>query len=286
MNGLIVIQPGFWTSVQDAGRFGYAHLGIPQSGVMDRSAMAMANGLLNNRPDAAVIECTLKGPVVAFEKDSHFVITGGGVTADCAGKTVKHSAVAFAKAGDHLNIGAVSRGSRVYLAVAGGIMTEKVLGSRSMYAPLTAPKLEKKDFLPIGRSRYGAIKGAKLKSIVSNISGDKPEALCLKVFKGPEYQWLSLDQRQALLRPNNVSKYLNRMALQFEKKLQHHMPDMHTAPVIPGTIQCTPDGSLIALLYDCQTTGGYPRVLQLTSESLNSLGQLQADDKVYWELLS
>jgi biotin-dependent carboxylase-like uncharacterized protein len=286
VNGLIVIQPGFWTSVQDAGRFGYAHLGIPQSGVMDRSAMAMANGLLNNRPDAAVIECTLKGPVVAFEKDTHFVITGGGVTADCAGKTVRHSAVAFAKAGDRLHIGAVNKDSRVYLAVAGGIMTEKVLGSRSMYAPLTVEKLEKKDFLPIGRSQYGAIKGAKLRSIVSNISADRPEAICLKVYKGPEYEWLSSDQRQALLRPTIVSNHWNRMALQFEQKLLHQMPEMHTAPVIPGTIQCTPDGSLIALLYDCQTTGGYPRVLQLTPESMNLMGQLQAGSKVYWELLS
>ncbi len=286
MSGLKIIQPGFWTSVQDHGRFGYAHLGIPQSGAMDKKAMLMANGMLNNSPDAAVLECTLKGPEIVFERDTAFVITGGSVCAMYAGKTVMNNRVAWAKAGDRLNIGAVRSGCRAYLAVAGGILTKEVLGSRSMYAPLTASTVKKDDFLAIGNSAYGTSKGAKIKMEDSSGGGNKPESTCLQVYKGPEYKWLSSGQRKKLLQPTKVSRHWNRMALQFEKKLQHQMPEMYTVPVIPGTIQCTPDGSLIALLNDCQTTGGYPRVLQLTIESMDRIGQLQASDKVYWELLS
>ena len=285
MSSVEIIRPGLWSSVQDLGRFGYTHLGVPHSGVMDSASAVFANGLLNNPENAAVLEFTLSGPQLRFNGDSFFVLSGGLVQASCDGQGIARNEVAFAKAGAVLKIGAITTGSRGYLAVAGGFKTAKMLGSRSMYAPLTQAKLKKGDILPMGSSGYGQVKGAKIKGGLSSILPKKNQKIILEVYKGPEYDLLSSSEQEALLQPVRVSKLWNRMALQFEEKLQHGLPEIKTTTVLPGTVQCTPDGSLIVLLNDCQTTGGYPRLLQLAKSSLAVIGQLQTTDKVFWRLL-
>ncbi|MER6985214.1 biotin-dependent carboxyltransferase family protein, partial [Streptomyces carpinensis] len=128
---LTVVRSGALTTVQDAGRRGHAHLGVPRSGAMDAPAMRLANRLLGNDPDAAVLETTLTG--CALRPDHGVTVVAGGapcpVTVD--GRPVAWGAPVHVPAGALLNLGAVTAGVRTYLAIAGGVAAEPVLGSRS-----------------------------------------------------------------------------------------------------------------------------------------------------------
>lgn len=284
MSSIKIIHPGFYTTVQDAGRKGFAHLGVPESGAMDQDAYQLANVLLNNEQGAAVLECTLQGPQIYFEVDTAFVITGGTTIASLDGVTVVHGAVAFAKAQQTLHIGSVSSATRCYLGFAGGIESKRVLGSRSMYAPLTKVAVTKGEELPLGVSSYGKKKGARLKYTMPILAHDVDLIYEITAFEGPEFRRLSAKQQQDCMSVFTVSKHWNRMALQLEEQLPNAFDPMITAPVIPGTVQLTPSGTFIVLLRDCQTTGGYPRILQVSEEGVNGLGQLQKGDRIRWKL--
>lgn len=284
MSSLQIIQPGFYTTVQDAGRRGFAHLGVPESGAMDQDAYRQANSMLNNQPRAAVLECTLMGPTICFEMDTAFVITGGLTKAFLDGEPVVQGVVAFAKAQQTLKVGAVQSGTRCYLAFAGGIESKLVLGSRSMYSPLTPFRVTKGEELPIGNSNYGNQKGARLKVLTSSIKPTIDTTIEITAYKGPEYSKLNKEQEKECLKVFTVSKHWNRMALQLEEPLKNNFDAMITAPVLPGTVQLTPSGTLIVLLRDCQTTGGYPRILQVSEAGINGLSQLQKGDQFRWKL--
>ena len=284
MSSFQIIQPGFYTTVQDAGRRGFAHLGVPESGAMDQEAYHLANVLLNNKPGVAVLECTLVGPQIRFEIDTAFVLTGGLTRAILDGEPVAHGVIAFAKAQQILRVGAIQSGARCYLAFAGGIESKLVLGSRSMYSPLTPFRVAKGEELPLGNSNYGNQKGARLKVLKSTAEVIKDTISEISAYKGPEYSKLSKEQEQEFLRVFTVSKHWNRMALQLEEPLINDFATMITAPVLPGTLQLTPSGTLIVLLRDCQTTGGYPRILQVSEAGLNGLSRLQKGDQFRWKL--
>ena len=284
MNSLQIIQPGFYTTVQDAGRRGFAHLGVPESGAMDQDSYRRANALLNNQPGVAVLECTLVGPQIRFEMDTAFVITGGFTQAILDGEPVVHGVVAFAKAQQILKVGAIQSATRCYLAFAGGIESKLVLGSRSMYPPLTKFRVMKGEELPLGNSSFGNQKGARLKVLKSSIKTTIDTIREIPAYKGPEYLKLNKAQEEECLKVFTVSKHWNRMALQLEEPLRNDFDTMITAPVLPGTVQLTPSGTLIVLLRDCQTTGGYPRILQVSEAGLNGLSRLQKGDQFRWKL--
>lgn len=284
MSSIKIIHPGFYTTVQDAGRKGFAHLGVPESGAMDQDAYQLANALLNNTQGAALLECTLQGPQIFFKVDTAFVITGGTTRASIDGVAVVHGAVAFAKAQQTLHIGSVCSGSRCYIGFAGGIESEQVLGSRSLYAPLTAVAVTKGEELPLGISNYGKKKGARLKYLAPARAYDVDKIYEIPTYEGPEFKRLNAGQQEDCLGVFTVSKHWNRMALQLLEQVPNVFEPMITAPVIPGTVQLTPSGTLIVLLRDCQTTGGYPRVLQVSEEGMNGLGELQKGDRFRWKL--
>lgn len=281
-----IIQPGFYTTIQDGGRRGYAHLGVPESGAMDQEAYQLANALLNNQPDAAVLECTLQGPEIRFDSDTYIVVTGGITEATLDGKPFIHGAVAFAQAQQLLKIGAIVEDVRCYIGIAGGIASPTILKSRSMYAPLTNFSLKKGEVLSLGVSNYGKTKGARIKPLTFSPEKSTASLPEITVYPAPEFGLLNTKQQQDCLKPFTVSKYWNRMAVQLEEPLPNTLKSMITAPVIPGTVQCTPSGILIVLLRDCQTTGGYPRILQVSKEGLNVLSRFQKGDRFRWKLLS
>lgn len=129
-----VIKPGLATSVQDLGREGYYHLGIPPSGALDQYALSAANQLVGNPAGAAGLECTLLGPELVFTRDALVAVCGAHMTPRVDGVDM-HLDTAFAvKAGQVLRFDFPKAGARAYLAVAGGIDVPLVLGSRSTYA--------------------------------------------------------------------------------------------------------------------------------------------------------
>ncbi len=266
-----VLNAGFFSSIQDSGRIAYQHYAVPVSGVMDSRAAAIANALIGNNQDAAVLEITMSGPRLEFETDTAIVITGANMNASVNKKKVEYNRMIAIKTGDVLSFGTLVSGFRSYLAISGGFQTKEVLSSRSMYQGITEYRsIRKGDVLNANQELTITTKQfAGLKIDDSYI--EKSE---LKVFEGPEFDRLSETQKKQLFeKAFTISKENNRMAYQLDEPLNNNLEPILTSPVLPGTVQLTPSGKLIILMRDCQTTGGYPRVLQLSEMAINTLSQ-------------
>ena len=108
----------------------------------------------------------------------------------------------------------------------------------------------------------------------------------IEVYKGPEFKYLGKDQQNLIEKKIfQISSLNNRMAYQLKEKFTHSLPQIWTSPVIPGTVQCTPDGSLIILMRDSQITGGYPRLLQLTESSIQLISQKTTNSEIRFQIL-
>lgn len=278
-SSLEILNPGFFTTIQDGGRSGYAHLGVPESGVMDKGAFQLANALLNNDTNDAVLECTLVGPKIQINADTQFVITGANASASLDRKIVRQGVPLLAKANQILTLSKITEGSRCYVAFAGGLKSQVVMGSRSWYKPITTQAfLIKGMTFPIGVSHFGSLKGAHLKT--ARFETNEVIIPTIEVYRGPEFSKLTKAQQSSLLCTTyTVSNLWNRMAIQLVETIENSLKSIHTSPVIPGTVQLTPSGKLIVLMNDCQTTGGYPRILQLSKSALNLLAQMQQGDQ-------
>jgi len=268
---LRVLKSGFYTTLQDTGRFGFRTYGVPVSGIMDSYSGQFANALLGNNEGDAVLEMTMLGGAFQFTTPSIIAISGAHMEAKLNDAAVKHNSAVPVNTGDILSFGRTTKGIRTYLAIKNGFKSQKVLGSRSQYKPITNSNvLSKNDTVA-----YDALEetfqssNATVKFNDSIFTNETLEA-----YKGPEFDRLTDAQKHNLLHKTlNISKFNNRMAYQLKPLLTNHLEPILTAPVLPGTVQLTPQGRLIVLMRDCQTTGGYPRVLQLTEASIGALAQ-------------
>ena len=279
-----VINPGFYTTVQDLGRFGYQDYGVPISGVMDCYSARFANALLNNNENDAVLEITMTGPTLQFHNYTSICISGVDMSPELNSLSIKLNSAIAVKPNDILSFGKLKYGFRSYLAVAGGFQSEIRLNSRSMYRNVTSRfKIEANDELTI-------------KEIVPKVS-DKHASLkfnsemftsnSIEVFKGPEFELLSSSQQERLFNQEfTISNLYDRMAYQLEESFKNNLEPIITSLVLPGTVQLTPSGNLIVLMRDCQTTGGYPRVLQLSEASINALSQKFKGHSIRFKLLA
>ncbi|WMI67540.1 biotin-dependent carboxyltransferase family protein [Mangrovimonas sp. YM274] len=277
-----VLKSGLYTSVQDLGRFGQASFGVPMSGVMDMQSAKFANVLLGNPEHAAVLEITMVGPELEFTEATSICIVGAEMSPKVNGAAVKNNMAINVFKGDRLTFGRLQKGMRCYLAVLGGVQTESVLGSRSMYWPVTLQsRLEKGDELKLVEMKKHSLE----RHAVVRFDDSYVVSETLEVFEGPEFNELSKEQQTILFSKTfTISNHNSRMAYQLNETLQNSLNAIITAPVLPGTVQLTPSGQLIVLMRDCQTTGGYPRVLQLTEASINSLAQKTTGNTIRFRL--
>ncbi|MGM0634914.1 MAG: biotin-dependent carboxyltransferase family protein [Bacteroidota bacterium] len=266
-----IIQTGLLTSVQDFGRFHYAAYGCPVSGAMDNYSAKFANLLLNNQIDDAVLEATLQGPTIKFEQNTRVAVAGLGakILLNKKAKTI-NTAFSVSK-GDTLSVPQVTEGNRVYISFAGGIQTNEVLGSRSFYASINpADKIKK------GAKFKITSKKLQQKELNANLSFDASlySTQQVEVYPGPEFSLLPESIQQQITESSfSISKENNRMAIQLNELIDNEMKPILTGPVLPGSVQLTPSGKLIVLMKDAQTTGGYPRVLQLSQSGINQISQ-------------
>jgi biotin-dependent carboxylase-like uncharacterized protein len=276
-----VLKPGFLTSIQDKGRFGYRHSGVPISGAMDEVSSDMANALLGNSKDAAVMEITLSGPELLFESDTTIAISGAMMSPTINDNELFNDEVYRIKAGSILKFGKLVRGIRCYLAVSGGFNTKKVLGSRSWYFSVTGVEvLSTGKRLPIAENRSLNKNPDLTAAMVHNYNSS-----VIEVEQGPEFDLLSEAQKAQLFNGIfNIAKENNRMAYQLKQQIYKHTYSILTSSTLPGTVQLTPSGKLIILMKDAQTTGGYPRILQLTEASIALLSQKSTSDEVDFTL--
>ncbi|GAA4303817.1 biotin-dependent carboxyltransferase family protein [Aestuariibaculum suncheonense] len=250
---------------------------------MDRYSAGLANIILGNAPDLAVIEMTVMGGVFQFDSDTVICVTGADMSPKLNGETIPQNLPVKIVTGDVLSFGKLRKGVRCYVAVLGGLLSEKILESRSMYQGVTKQSvLLKNDIIEITTSSSFLI----IKNALVKLKDEVFENDYLEVFKGPEFDLLTKNQQTFLMSNSfSISKNNSRMAYQLEECLENVLEPIITSPVLPGTVQLTPSGQLIILMRDCQTTGGYPRVLQLKESSINVLAQKFTGDKIQFNLL-
>lgn len=278
---LKVLKSGFFTTLQDEGRFGYRDKGVPVSGVMDKGAVRKANRLLENEGNACVLEITMTGPTLQFEVDSFIVLAGAEMSATLNNQPINNYRIYKVVAGDLLSYGRLTQGFRGYLAIKGGFKSQSVLGSQSQYFPITSS----------GRvSDNETLEYLETSSFDPKISELKIDSLfeetVLEAYKGPEYGILKNEHLETIFfKEFAVAKEYNRMGYQFEERIKEHKVSMLTSATLPGTVQITPSGKLMVLMKDGQTTGGYPRILQLSENAISILAQKKFGDRIAFKLV-
>lgn len=273
-----VLQPGLFSSIQDLGRFGYQKFGVPQSGVMDRYAMRICNLILGNPEDTSVMEITLQGPQLKFHVPASVCISGADLSPSVNGEAIQQNEIIELGQGAILKFGARRSGCRAYLGISGRFLEESLMGSKSWYEGLTADFRLKKGMRLCFESEI--IRNTQTHSALK-IDEDYLSSDVIEAYAGPEFERLSKEQAEKLLSSSfKTDKNSNRMAVQLKESLENELKPITTGPVLPGTVQLTPSGKIIILMRDCQTTGGYPRVLQLSEYGQQVLAQRLPGEKI------
>ncbi|WP_397445468.1 biotin-dependent carboxyltransferase family protein [Polaribacter sp. R77954] len=268
---LKVLKAGFYTTIQDKGRFGFASKGVPVSGVMDAYAADLANGILNNSLDAAVLEITLGACLLEFTKPTLICVTGGDFSPKINNHAILLNKRIVVEKGAVLSFGKVNYGVRCYLAVKGGFLSEVKLNSRSFYPNITKDFiLRKKDAI----SYMPCLSDLNSSKSIVKMNKTHFESARIECYQGPEFDLLNAHQQKKICTQIfSISNDNSRMGYKLNEEITNNLPQILTTSVLPGTVQCTPSGKLIVLMRDCQVTGGYPRILQLTAASINMLAQ-------------
>lgn len=283
MGTIRVLAPGLLSTFQDSGRKGFRKFGVPLSGAMDAYSYRLANILLDNPEDTAVLEITLQGPSLQFDCTTMISLVGADMSAFINDRAVVRNKVIEIRKGDQLSFKKLISGCRIYLAIKGGFEVDRILDSYSYY-PGVADKNILKQGMVFDIVEYSANVGlnASVKIDPDHLSSSE-----IHVQRGPEFELLSEHQLESLFsKPFSVSSRNNRMGYQLEGNPIDLPKDfnMLTSVTIPGTVQLTPAGNPIVLMRDCQTTGGYPRILQLTEMGINRLAQKKTNDLIRFQL--
>lgn len=267
---IIVESPGFYTTVQDRGRYGFRHLGVPVAGPMDHQAFDLANALLPHANDACVFECTLIGPSLILEEEVRFVVTGAPIAILLNGVALVMNKVYCAPKNSKLELGKVLNGMRSYLRLEAELIIPVVLKSKSFYMPITSQRsIAKGDVLSYTSRTLTAEKNNAQLRVVDDYISSK----ILEVSPGPDWALLTNKQQQQLMDEPHRVEAQNRMGYRLTSSVKVNAPALLSQLVVPGMVQLTPGGKLLVATADCQVTGGYLQVVQLDASSLNSLVQ-------------
>jgi antagonist of KipI len=266
---LHVVEAGLSTWVVDCGRENYRSLGVPVGGAADRAALALGNGLVGNRPDAAALEINLAGPTLRAGCRLACVLHGAPFELFSDRKRLRPGWTFTLELGETVSVRGTSSGLRGYFCVRGGILASPILGSRSSLQPVGAGT-----DLPCSA---GAI---HYRSLPPNPLADADPTL-LRVLPGPQVDWIvgqGLHDRAFRVKPAS-----NRMGLRLQgEPFALPQKQLVSEPVCPGSVQVTGDGQCIVLGVDGQTIGGYPKIAQVISADLDKLGQLRPGEDIHF----
>lgn len=279
---ITVLKPGLQTTVQSRPRIGLRHQGVPGGGAADPLSLALANRLVGNAWDAPALEATLLGPALHIDSDCAFAITGASCAATLDGREVASHETVIARAGDELHLGPAQTDARTYIAFAGGIEADNVLGSASTnlqagFGGHGGRALQSGDVLPVAGGDPPAMETPP----EFRMPGSSSRAL--RTCVAAETGLLDPASIAALFDTNwIVDRRADRMGLRLDGPALHvaSAGRMPSAAVFPGTIQCPEDGSPYILSVDAGTVGGYPRIAQVARVDRHVLGQLRPGDHV------
>ncbi|MCR8938454.1 biotin-dependent carboxyltransferase family protein [Brevibacillus laterosporus] len=301
-----VIKPGLLTLIQDQGRFGFRKYGVVTSEAMDPMALRIANMLVGNAEQLATLEMTLTGAELAFEHDSLIAITGADLSFTINGERLPMWRPIFVRSGTVVKGGGCRTGCRAYLAIAGGIEVEQVLGSRSTYARAgmggyQGRSLQAGDYISVGEPAnvtraflekwYNKL--AKQTSLRSWTSVDwSVSADCLatyrrnpqvRISRGTHFSLFTSESQQNLFQsPYKITPQSDRMGYRLQGAMLDLVEpiELLSEAVAFGTIQVPAEGYPIILLADRQTTGGYPRIGQVATVDLPILAQMKPGEEI------
>lgn len=274
-----VVNPGMFSTIQDAGRFSYQTFGFSPSGVLDYRAHKLANRLLGNEDDAAVLEMTLLGVELQAQKDIVISTSGAEASVTIDGNRYNHGTAIKLMKGETLKVGKCENGSRTYLAALGGFDVPEILGSRSTHT----------------RSGIGGFEGRTLKSgdVLKAAGGDFSDGLkqirtfesdnIIRIIPGQQYDRFEEDvQRKLFSSEYTITKDSDRMGVRLDgpglQTDEGH--DVLSEPTQLGSIQVPKNGQPIILLNDRQTAGGYARIATVALADIPKLVQKSPGEKL------
>jgi len=278
-----VISPGPLATIQDLGRPGQAALGVGPSGAADRGAQRLANRLVGNAEDAAVIEATLGGLRLRFAAPALIACTGAIGPVLINGRAVGMNAPVEVPVSAEVALERSSTGLRRYLAVRGGIDVPPVLGSRStdLLSGLGPPALTSGDWLPIGRMTAG------FPEVDVAPVALPPNRLVLTALRGPRDDWFTPSSLAALSgRAWTVSPDSNRIAVRLtgpvlERAVGGELP---SEGLLRGAVQVPPNGQPVLFLADHPVTGGYPVIAVVDEAGVDLAAQARPGNVVHFRL--
>jgi len=282
-----VLAPGPYATVQDLGRQGHAHLGVPSSGAADAASLRLANRLVGNPEGLAGIELTFGLARLRFAAGAWVALAGAPCPVGSTGSTARDPGMGapfWVPEGGEVRLGSPSWGLRTYLAVRGGIAVEPVLGSRSTdsLSGLGPPPLRPGTVLPVG-----VVDG--LGDILVDLAPPRPpRPAVLRVLSGPRADWFVPGALAALCGgPYEVSQDSNRVGVRLRgpELARAKEGELPSEGMVTGAVQVPPSGQPIVFLTDHPPTGGYPVIAVLAEADLAVAAQLRPGDEVRFSAL-
>jgi len=287
---LKVVNPGLQTTLQASPREGFRHKGVPSCGPADPLSMALANRLVGNALDAPSLEITLSAASFKFTRKSLIALTGGQAEITLNGNSLLRFQKYTVNSQDIINIKALSKGARIYLAIAGGFQADTWLGSRSTYLPAglgghQGRILQPDDEIHFNYSDSHPLNATQGLITPSNLRPFVGHSWMLRAAPGPDINLLSKGEADLYKKTFTLSNRASRMGAELDGhpltlKSDGRLP---SAAVFPGTVQCPPSGKPFVLMADAGTTGGYPRIAQIIRADRHMLGQIRPGDRIQFK---
>ena len=290
MNVFSVLTPGGYTTIQDQGRFGYQHMGIPITGALDVFAFHSANLLVANPQNAAAMEITVMGPRLEILAEADLAVTGAEIGMTLNDQPIDTWRSFSVKPGDILDIQQVKSGCRAYLAVNGGIDVPEVMGSRSTYVGGSiggyhGRLLQPGDVIQCGRDQ--GLTGSR--QMPAELIPVYPSELTIRAVPGPQDDFFQKGLEVLFQSDFMVSTKADRMGYRLQGsavKIRKGMPkSIISEPTMPGGIQIPPDEQPIILMVE-QTVGGYTKIATVISVDLPKVAQATPGDTIRFEKVS
>lgn len=290
MDVFSVLTPGAYTTVQDNGRYGYQQMGIPVSGALDSFAFRVANMLVGNSVNCAVLEITVMGPRIEVLSDADIAITGAEMGMTLNDRPVECWRSFRVKSGDILDIHQVKSGCRAYLAVTGGIDVLDVMGSRSTYVGgniggYYGRSLKQGDIIKRGRGLLLDTERHLSSSVIPQYSSH----IVIRAVPGPQDDFFDEGLKTLFKSEFMVSAKADRMGYRLQGPVINHREEMPKSiisePSVPGGVQVPADGQPIILLVE-QTVGGYTKIATVISTDLSRVAQATPGDTICFEQVS
>ena len=287
MKTIKVQAPGLFTTVQDLGREGFGPLGVSPSGAADPISLRIGNRLVENHENTAALEMTLLGGTFLFPEGAILALSGSDFGATLDNLPVDPWMSFEARPDQTLRLGPTRSGARSYLCVQGGIAVKPFLGSASTHAlsglgGVEGRQLRKGDVLSVASTSQPYRRRKIAPHILARLSPRK----ILRCTPGPQSEWFPESSQQLFYNSAYlVTEESNRMGLRLEGPSipVSSASDMITEGVSLGAIQIPGAGSPIILFVEQQTTGGYPKIANVISADLASVGQLRPRDEIRFE---